>query len=359
MPNDQPSSRQTTLESAFEEQKWHDDPRRCFIENLDSVDLNISYAHEDAVVFFNQMPVSKLPVLPFGYQWVKKNSPGDPHTIVKHKDVKKHKFQLVLYGKNANEIDYNFLVDNQNICSYTQTMIPQTSANRRFPFRLDQYRVPGFTYTNQFKCHVRGHCCDHQDTKTFGLEDFYSTYDSRNYIPENRYWGMIMRRVVVQKLRKISGSYMQQVHYPDNPYTTKNNHDVPGSIYFSTFNCKENTPSKIYNIFWDRDYKAEKKQSNTDVISFCDKFTTSLDTYPLASPYSPSATNRMLRTEQSNQRKRCDNKKSYNHLLDSSYAVRQASMIDIYNLKHIIQLAFLESEMGNQKWGIKIKQNLY
>jgi len=233
--------------------------RELFLENHEPAELKIYALNERSISLFQKLSRKILPILPFGHQWVK--SAQGKRSIVKTVAAESRKLEVVAYGPDGDKINYVFLVDGVTWQSFSHTKKGK-GPKRDYPMTDADYRVLGFTYDDA-KSHIRGHCTDHADTIVVRDQQYSSTKDPRNFIPEPhyKYWGCQMRRLLVRDLRKQKKGYMQFVHYPEEVLVTRDGTHVPDYLYFYSVNIDNSAPfsqryslSDAYSIDWNIDY---------------------------------------------------------------------------------------------------------
>lgn len=153
---------------------------------------------------------------------------------------------------------------------------------------------------------MRGHLIDRADTITSGDPRFWSTKAKAVYIPEppNRCWGMDIRRLEVDALRRSSHSaYAQFVCYPETPLVTHDGTAVPSYTYFYPYTIEGaevgaagvntyHVKPDVYSVRWDEDLA----RRDGGVLAYArGHYTTSVDAAPVVTPYRPIWDARTLR----------------------------------------------------------------
>ena len=300
--------------------------REIFLAQHSVVSLKVSACYEEAIEKFKVLDEDILPLLPVGYKWVK--ATNSTNYILKTNLAEDHDLEVIVYGPDGEKINYVFLVDGKTTQSFANTKSKKESKaiDRNYPMSISDYTVQDFSYKSLnnlasksiSKSHLRGHCIDHADTMFVGAKCYYSTYDPRNYIPETpyKYWGLHMRRLLVNNLRKSSQAYMQFVNYPESSYITKNGTPVPDYVYFYpvSFKCEKHSVFSAYNIDWSANYKLQNKDK-LDVLSFSSRYKTSNP--PLVLIWDSSASDKYCRKSLNIARTKI-NKIKYSHTTTSN-----------------------------------------
>lgn len=283
--------------------------RELYTEQMESADLKVSCVDEEAITIFNDMPEITLPPLPWGYLWARHD---DEHLMIRDTASYDCKMHLILYGPNkASQI--NFLFQTNSVTTYSFAHIQRGSAAKRSdPMTTDDYRVPGFDYSNvKYNQHVRGHLIDLRDTIKAGPRELWSCSDPRNFVPEPPIyeWGLGIRNQKVQALRRVRGdtAYAQHTLYPDRPLETANGTCVPEEVYFTSFSVNGQNYKRLdsINVSWDEDMKRPRGQKILEHAS--KELTTSLEASPVVQEYLPESSDRALRYQSREHRKMAEN----------------------------------------------------
>lgn len=276
--------------------------REYYVDFQKPVTIHFEIDDDRGYECFNAMPKHTLPVLPAGYRWVKHDN---KYGIMRTTTTPEKDIHVVIYGPNKNQIpriNYIMQVDDVTTYGFAHTKNSDGPKDRNYPMNDDAFRVPTYDYSHtRYKTHIRGHVIDHQDTITNFAQENWSTLDARNYIPEPPIynWGLCIRRLAVQQLRKRpgGGAYAQQAYYSDNPATTMNGTKVPKFVYFYPYSMDGDTYTSAnpYNIKWDEDLPYEARGASTVLEYAKAHFTTSIAAAPVVVPYEPIFSDRALR----------------------------------------------------------------
>jgi hypothetical protein len=270
--------------------------REVYIDKHELAKFYVETQTEEAWEIFNKMPEHTLAPLPAGYQWVANKK----YSIVREESTNDHELRLILFGPNTTKkINYLFLIDGVTAYSFAHAQ-KNSTLKRAYPMSLSDYKVPGYNYSKtRFSGHVRGHLIDLPDTIiSQGIP--YSSDDRRNYIPEppEYEWGLGIRRLKVQEIRKTGGAYAQLSVYLKEPWKTANNTSVPDNIYFYHYTSNPNnyvytSDTNVLNVSWEEDLSRPKGHK---VLAYAsNNFTSSTEAVPVVVPYDPISSDRDLR----------------------------------------------------------------
>jgi hypothetical protein len=331
-----------------------------YIEALEPVDYTLSYYDEDAITAFNNLGKAQLPILPWGYHWEK---PNNTYGIYKLTYAYEHSLKIILYGPDEkSKINYNFIVDGNNFFTLAHT---RTQKQDRLGSRERKYPSPINTNASGYKANglqmMPGHCVDHVDSiipsaekvKLWGF-DCNSSYNAANYLPEIQkdYWGLYMRKGLVEYQRKSSLPYAQLAEYIDQPNLTSSNSTVPSSVYFYCLD-KEYSPNMVAWINWDTNHNEHKKNKNTTMYTHMKSFSTPTEAAPTALLWDVNHSDRAWRHEIRNKRilghKIRNNPEQFrNAQKDQLYAYGAASSLEIADSYSSISAALAASPVSKK-----------
>lgn len=345
-----------------------DAKRELFIESQIALSFYIHYYDARAITLFDAFTEQFLPFLPWGYHWEKV---GENYGIYKLTYADEHDIELFIYGPDEkNQINYNLLVDGNNIYSFAHTRNKDqnrlTAKDRKYPQPINT-NASGFVSDTTH--YMPGHCVDHIDSivppkaaiKSYGA-NCNSSYNSANYIPEIQKgsWGLYMRTGLVAAQRKKELAYAQFVEYPDKPKTTVSGVDIPESVYFFCLNAQYH-PTSIAWVDWQKNYNLEKKAKNTTMVEHMRSFSTSIDAAPKSLLWDINNSDRSWRKAVRDNRKlghdiRNESVASYNPDRDQIYAYGSASALEYNNSYASISAALAASPQSKVKL---VKANLH
>lgn len=331
--------------------------RKLFIDNVSPVEFEISFYDEEAIELWDKSPEEYLPILPWGYHWEKVK---DKYGIYKLNYAADIAIQLILYGPNIEKkINYNLLVDGKNFYSLAHTnsdRVRLAGRDRKYP---DPIKRDASGYSTALTQYMPGHCIDHVDTiippedviKKYGL-DCYSSFNSNNYIPEVQkdYWGLYMRKGLVDAQRKAGQNYAQLTEYTDAPIFTESNTAIPESVYFFRLDGQYK-PQQVSWIDWSKDYNQQKKPKEKKMIEHMQDFSTNLETAPRLLLWDLSHSDRTWRKEVRDNRILGHNIRearvaSYSPNRDQIYAYGRSSVLEYTDNYSSISTALAASSEG-------------
>lgn len=275
--------------------------RELYLSRQKAVKLTVSMDFEEALPLFHQLPMTVLPPLPVGHQWVKHN---DKYSVIRDTKAITKSLCLTLIGPSKcakPHINFLFSVNDVTTYSFAKALKANGPSNRKYPMQPKDYHVNGYKYQRgvTFQNHMRGHLIDHQDTIVRGGLTL-STKMSANFVPEPPVdaWGKFFRNHKVKVVRGFGGYYAQHNEYDDVSNLTVNGTMVPTHARFYTFDSSYGF-NDVHHISWTENL--ERANPNlTYVDNYQKQFCSSLTASPIVKVYDPSMNDRDLRSVRRN-----------------------------------------------------------